>query len=82
MSTSVTKEQVSERITEAIASFGPAPDQIVPEATWGQLGIDSLHLVELAEIASEDYGTQLQGQDLEELATVGEAIELIWSRVQ
>lgn len=82
MSTSVTKEQVTERITEAIASFGPARDQVVPEATWGQLGLDSLHLVELAEIASEDYGAQLQGQDFEEVATVGDAIELICSRAQ
>ncbi len=78
----VTKEQVTERITEAIASFGPDREQVVPEATWGQLGLDSLHLVELAEIASEDYGAKLQGQDFEEVATVGEAIDLICSRAQ
>jgi acyl carrier protein len=82
VATSVTKEQVTERITEAIASFGPDREQVVPEATWGQLGLDSLHLVELAEIASEDYGAKLQGQDFEEVATVGEAIELICARAQ
>ena len=82
MATSVTKDQVRERITKAVANFGPAPDEVVPEATWGQLGLDSLHLVELAEIASEDYGVQVQGQDLAEVATVGEAIDLIWSRAQ
>lgn len=82
MATSVSKDQVIERITEAITSFGPTRDEVVPEATWGQLGIDSLHLVELAEIASEDYGVQLQGQDLGDVATVGEAIDLVWARVQ
>ncbi len=82
MATSPTKEDVTERIATAITSFGPERDQVVPEATWSQLGIDSLHLVELAEIASEDYGVQVQGQDLQELETVGEAIELIWSRAQ
>lgn len=82
MAESPTKEQISERITDAIASFGPEREQVVPEATWGELGLDSLHLVELAEIASEDYGAQLQGQDFEDVATVGEAIDLIWSRTQ
>lgn len=77
-----TKEQVTERITDAITSFGPEREQVVPEATWGQLGLDSLHLVELAEIASEDYGAELKGEDFEEIATVGEAIEIIWSRAQ
>jgi acyl carrier protein len=82
MAITPTKDQVQERITAAITSFGPTTNQVVPEATWGQLGIDSLHLVELAEIASEDYGVQLQGQDFEDLTTVGEAIDLIWSRAQ
>lgn len=82
MAGSATKEQITERIAEAITSFGPQREEVVPEATWGQLGIDSLHLVELAEIASEDYGAQLQGQDLEEAGTVGDAVELIWSRSQ
>ncbi|MBA2566414.1 MAG: hypothetical protein H0V08_01240 [Thermoleophilaceae bacterium] len=54
----------------------------MPEATWSQLGIDSLHLVELADIASGDYGVQVQGQDLEELGSVGAAIDLIWSQAQ
>jgi len=82
VATSPTKDQVRERITEAITAFGPEREQVVPEATWGQLGLDSLHLVELAEIASQDYGTELKGEDFEELATVGDAVELIWSRAQ
>lgn len=82
MATSPTKDQITERITEAIASFGPEREQVVPEATWGQLGLDSLHLVELAEIASEDYGAELKGEDFEEVATVGDAVDLIWSRAQ
>lgn len=82
MADSPTKEEITERITEAITSFGPEREQVVPEATWGQLGIDSLHLVELADIASGDYGVEVQGQDLEELGTVGAAIDLISSRAQ
>lgn len=82
MGTSPTKEQVRERITEALTAFGPKREQVVPEATWAQLGLDSLHLVELAEIASEDYDTELKGEDFEGLVTVGDAIEMVWSRAQ
>jgi acyl carrier protein len=82
VATSVTKEQVQERISEAIASFGPAREQVVPEATWGQLGLDSLHLVELADIASEEYGAEIKGEDFEEVSTVGEAVDLIYARAQ
>lgn len=82
MATSPTKEQVRERVTEAITGFGPERDQIVPEATWGQLGLDSLHFVELAEIASEDYGMELKGEEFDEINTVGDAIEIIFQRAQ
>lgn len=82
MADATTREQVTERVTDAVVSFGPSREQVTPDATWGQLGLDSLHLVELAEIASEEYGVELKGEDFEELNTVGDAIELIYSRAQ
>lgn len=77
-----TKEHVTERVTEAIVGFGPSREQVKPDVTWGELGLDSLHLVELAEIASEEYGVELKGEDFEELTTVGDAIDMIYSRAQ
>ncbi len=82
MADATTREQVTERVTDAIVGFGPSREQVAPEVTWGQLGLDSLHLVELAEIASEEYGVELKGEDFEELNTVGDAIDLIFSRTQ
>ena len=46
----VTKEQVQERVVEALASFGPDASAITPTATFEELDIDSLDLVELAQI--------------------------------
>ncbi|MDQ6605561.1 MAG: acyl carrier protein [Actinomycetota bacterium] len=76
----VTTEQVQERVGEALASFGPDPSQITREATFEELDIDSLDLVELAQIVEDEYGVVLKGEDMKELKTVGDAVDLIVER--
>jgi acyl carrier protein len=76
----VTREQVQERVVEALASFGPDASSITPEATFEELDIDSLDLVELAQIVEDEYGVVLKGEDMKELKTVGDAVDLIAAR--
>jgi acyl carrier protein len=76
----VTTEQVQERVVEALASFGPDASQITREATFEELDIDSLDLVELAQIVEDEYGVVLKGDDMKELKSVGDAIDLISAR--
>jgi acyl carrier protein len=76
----VTTEQVEARVIEALASFGPDPEQIARNSTFEELDIDSLDLVELAQIVEDEYGVVLKGEDMKELKTVGDAIDLIVSR--
>jgi acyl carrier protein len=76
----VTTEQVESRVVEALASFGPEPDEITRDSTFEELDIDSLDLVELAQIVEDDYGVVLKGDDMKELQTVGDAIDLIVSK--
>jgi acyl carrier protein len=76
----VTTEQIETRVAEALASFGPDPSQITRDATFEQLDIDSLDLVELAQIVEDEYGVVLKGEDMKELKTVGDAVDLIASR--
>jgi acyl carrier protein len=78
----VTTEQVEARVIEALASFGPDPDQIRRESTFEELDIDSLDLVELAQIVEDEYGVVLKGEDMKELKTVADAIDLIVSRAE
>ena len=54
--------------------------QIIRESTFEELDIDSLDLVELAQIVEDEYGVVLRAEDMKELKTVGDAIELIASR--
>jgi acyl carrier protein len=79
MSTS-TNEQVQARVIEALASFGPDASQITRDSTFEELDIDSLDLVELAQIVEDEYGVVLKGEDMKELRTVGDAIDLIASK--
>jgi acyl carrier protein len=79
---SVTTEQVESRVIETLASFGPDVSQITREASFEELDIDSLDLVELAQVVEDDYGVILKGEDMKELKTVGQAIDLIVSRAE
>jgi acyl carrier protein len=76
----VTTQQVETRVIEVLASFGPDESQITREATFEELEIDSLDLVELAQIVEDEYGVVLKGEDMKELKTVGDAIDLIVER--
>ena len=78
----VTTEQVEARVIETLASFGPAADQITRNSTFEELDIDSLDLVELAQIVEDEYGVVLKGEDMKELKTVGDATDLIVSRAE
>jgi acyl carrier protein len=75
-----TTQQIEGRVFEALASFGPDPSQITREATFEELDVDSLDLVELAQIVEDEYGVVLKGEDMKELKTVGDAVDLIAER--
>ena len=76
----VTSEQVEGRVVETLASFGPDAEKITRSATFEELDIDSLDLVELAQVVEDEYGVVLKGDDMKELKTVGDAIDLIVAR--
>ena len=75
----VTQEQVEARVIEAIESFGPE-GEVTRDSTFEELDVDSLDLVELAQIADEEYGVELKSEDMKDLKTVGDSIDLIVAR--
>ena len=77
MAATVTKEQIQEKVTEALVELGADRDEIKPEAEFEALELDSLDLVELAQIVEEEWGVEITAQDMEGLTTVGQAIDLV-----
>ncbi len=80
MAATVTKEQITERVTEALVELGAEREEIKPEAEFEALELDSLDLVELAQIVEEEWGVEITAKDMEGLTTVGQAIDLVASR--
>jgi acyl carrier protein len=80
MPATVTPEAVEETVVETLAGFGPDPAQIKRDATFEALDVDSLDIVELAQVIEEEFGVALKGDDVKDIKTVGEAIDLVVSR--
>jgi acyl carrier protein len=80
MPTTTTREQVEQRVTEALVEFGADRAAITPDATFEWLDVDSLDLVELAQIVEEEYGVELREEDLAKLDTFGKAVDFIAER--
>ena len=77
----ITSDQIQSRVFEALEEFGAEPDAISPDATFESLDIDSLDLVELAQIVEDEYGVQLKGEDMEGVKTVRQAVDLVMSKL-
>ena len=80
MAATVTKEQIQETVTEALGELGADRDAIKPEAEFEALELDSLDLVELAQIVEEEWGVEITAKDMETLKTVGQALDVVEQR--
>jgi acyl carrier protein len=81
MSTTATRQEIEQRVFKALEEFGAEPDQIKPDAEFESMDVDSLDLVELAQIVEEEYGVQLKGEDMEGVTTVRQAVDLVMSKL-
>ena len=78
--TNLTTDRVEHVIVDAIANFGPDADTVNRDATFEILDIDSLDLVELAQIIEDEFGVKLEGSDVAALKTVGDVIDVVVAR--
>jgi acyl carrier protein len=80
MATAVTTEAVEGRVFKALEEMGADANEFSRGATFEDLDVDSLDLVELAQVVEDEFGVQLEGEDVKDLKTVGEAIDLVVAR--
>ena len=76
-----TRDAVSRKVVETLASFGPAIDDLRPEATLEELDIDSLDIAELAQVVEDEYGVEISGDDAAGVTTVGDTIGLVLAKL-
>ena len=82
MAATVTAEQVENVVADALAEIGPERELIKRDATFEELDVDSLDLAELSQVVEEQFGVRLKGDDIANIKTVGEAVDLILSKAQ
>jgi acyl carrier protein len=80
MPAEVTTASVEQVIFDGLAEVGAEREQISREATFEDIDVDSLDLVEIAQIVEDEFGVELEGDDVKDLRTVGEVIDLVVAR--
>jgi acyl carrier protein len=81
MPAQATAESVEQVIFDGLKELG-AEGEVARSSTFEELDVDSLDLVELAQIIEDEFGVSLQGEDVKDLRTVGDVIDLVVARSQ
>ena len=79
MATQVTDEAVEKVIFDGLKEVG-AEGEVSRAATFEDLDVDSLDLVELAQIVEDEFGVELDGDSVKDVKTVGDVIDLVVAR--
>ena len=74
------KEQIEQRVIDALVEFGEERENITPTARFEDLEVDSLDLVELAQIVEDEYGVEHDGDSVKDVKTVVDVIDLVVKR--
>jgi acyl carrier protein len=80
MSTTTDTTKIEKTVYDALETFGADPTAIKREATFAEIDVDSLDLAELSQIVEDEYGVTFKSSDVEQLKTVGDAIDFIAAR--
>ncbi|MCP9986444.1 acyl carrier protein [Streptomyces sudanensis] len=71
-----------DRLVEIVTKLHDAPgDRIGPDATFAQLDVDSLTMVEIAMGIERDLGVHIDDSELREDLTLGATAELVDSKL-
>ena len=67
--------------TILVDSFGVDAATVSPETTFAELELDSLDLVELSMAIEDRLGVGIADDEVEKIASVGDAVQLIDAKV-
>ena len=81
---SVPVEEVSQKVKKVIAEqLGKTEEEIKEQASFlGDLGADSLDIVEMIMTLEEEFDTEISDEEAEKIQTVQQAIDYIMARLE
>jgi acyl carrier protein len=75
------RQEVAEIINGfLVEEFEIEESLISPDATWRDIGIDSLDFVDIVVIIEKEFGFKLKGEDMVNVKTLGQFYELVFER--
>lgn len=63
-----------------VEEFEIDEELVQPEATWSDIGIDSLDFVDIVVIIEKEFGFKLTGEDMVNVRTLGQFHEFVYQR--
>ena len=77
------RQDIAERVRAALAKgLGVDTGAVTPEARFDEdLDADSLDLVEAALAVEEDLGVKIEDEEMRDIRTVGDAVNLVASKL-
>jgi acyl carrier protein len=78
--TTASTDQITERVIAALVEFGEEPENVKPESRFDQLDVDSLDLVELAQLIEDEYGIEVSDADMDGIETVQDVVAFVGER--
>lgn len=79
MAQTISEQTIRDKVVAGILEINPdlEADSIALESEFAALDLDSIDLVELAQILEDEYEVKLASDDLAEIQTVGDAVALV-----
>ena len=72
-----TPSPIETTVMESLITFGAKADDVTRDATFEDIDVDSLDLAELAQVVEDEHGVKMEGEDMKDIKTVGQAIDFI-----
>ncbi|MEV0280502.1 phosphopantetheine-binding protein [Streptomyces sp. NPDC050610] len=77
---SLTKEAVEGFVVDVLEKLGIDREQVTLEASFDDLGVDSLHVTELGQAVNREFDIEVHAADLEETQNLKEALSAIYAK--
>lgn len=73
---------LEQKISKLIEGLGGRINKLAPDTKLTNIGLDSLHKVELAVDIEIEFGVEISDDDAENMQTFGDVIELVKRKTQ
>lgn len=78
----VSEQEIKDLVRELLVDeFDIEPELITDEATMEELDLDSLDMVEIAQVAEQNWGVRIRASDAEGVTNLGGVIQMIHRKI-